>query len=58
LPPGPICNPGRVAIEAALNPLQGTEELYFVAARDGSGRHVFTRTLRDHINAKNKASKR
>ena len=58
LPPGPICNPGQVAIEAALDPLQGTEEIYFVAARDGSGGHVFTRTLRDHINAKNKAKKR
>jgi UPF0755 protein len=58
LPPGPICNPGRVAIEAALYPIEGTGELYFVAARDGSGRHIFTRTLRDHINAKNRAKRR
>lgn len=58
LPPGPICNPGKVAIEAALYPLEGTGELYFVAARDGSGRHIFTRTLRDHINAKNRGQRR
>lgn len=58
LPPGPVCNPGQVAIEAALHPLEGTGELYFVAARDGSGRHIFTRTLRDHINAKNRARRR
>ena len=58
LPPGPINNPGLVAIEAAMDPAQGSEDLYFVAARDGSGRHVFSRTLRDHINAKNAAARR
>jgi UPF0755 protein len=58
LPPGPVCNPGRVAIEAALHPIEGTGELYFVAASDGTGRHIFTRTLRDHINAKNRAKRR
>ncbi len=45
LPPGPICNPGRQAIEATLNPAK-TSDLYFVA--DGSGGHVFTATLKDH----------
>lgn len=45
LPPGPICNPGRAAIEATLNPAQ-TADLYFVA--DGSGGHVFTTNLKDH----------
>jgi UPF0755 protein len=55
LPPGPICNPGLTAIEAALDPLPDTEELYFVAAQDGSGRHLFSRTYREHVNAKRRA---
>ncbi len=45
LPPGPICNPGRQAIEATLNPAK-TSDLFFVA--DGSGGHVFTTNLKDH----------
>jgi UPF0755 protein len=50
LPPGPICSPGRGALEAALRP-EETEALYFVALGDGSGRHEFSRTLREHLNA-------
>jgi len=45
LPPTPICNPGRSAIEATLNPA-ATKDLYFVA--DGSGGHVFSETLSKH----------
>lgn len=45
LPPTPICNPGRAAIEAVLNPAD-TKELYFVA--DGNGGHTFSETLKEH----------
>ncbi|MDD2851744.1 MAG: endolytic transglycosylase MltG [Desulfuromonadaceae bacterium] len=48
LPPGPIGNPGKDAMEAAIKPAQ-TDYLYFVARQDGT--HQFSRTLAEHNKA-------
>jgi UPF0755 protein len=45
LPPGPIANPGRAAIDAVLHP-EEHKFLYFVA--DGNGGHIFSETLNEH----------
>jgi UPF0755 protein len=45
LPPGPICNPGRESLQAALYPASD-DYFYFVSKNDGS--HIFSRTLREH----------
>jgi UPF0755 protein len=50
LPPGPICSPGLASLVAAVRPLEGCEDLYFVAAGDGS--HFFTKTHEEHMKAK------
>ena len=47
LPPTPIAMAGADAIRAATQPAPG-EALYFVAVGDGSGRHVFSRSLDEH----------
>jgi UPF0755 protein len=51
LPPGPICNPGKASILAALYPAN-VDYLYFVS--QGNGSHIFSRTLNEHNRAKNK----
>lgn len=48
LPPGPIANPGRAALEAAIDPA-ATTSLYFVSRNDGS--HEFSDTLEAHNRA-------
>lgn len=45
LPPGPIANPGKSALEAAMHPAQ-SDYYYFVA--DAEGRHRFARTIEEH----------
>ncbi|HTR64532.1 MAG TPA: endolytic transglycosylase MltG [Terriglobales bacterium] len=45
LPPGPIANPGKSALEAAMHPAT-TDYFYFVA--DGSGHHRFAHSLEEH----------
>jgi UPF0755 protein len=51
LPPGPISNPGRTALEAAFHPAQ-TDYMYFVLRDPEAGRHYFSRHLSEHNQAK------
>jgi UPF0755 protein len=50
LPPGPIANPGRDSLRAALHPLE-TDDLYFVAEPGGTGAHVFSKDFAAHDKA-------
>jgi len=58
LPPGPIGNPGRGALEAAMHPAM-SDYYYFVA--DAQGHHRFARTMEEHnknVAAYRKATRR
>jgi UPF0755 protein len=45
LPPGPIANPGKSSLAAAMHPAE-TRFYYFVS--DGNGHHRFAETLEEH----------
>jgi UPF0755 protein len=48
LPPGPIANPGKDSLMAALHPAE-TEYLYFVLRPDGSNAHNFSKSISEHL---------
>jgi len=50
LPPTPICNPSLVSIMAIMEPAD-TDFLFFRAACDGTGRHIFNILYEDHLKA-------
>jgi UPF0755 protein len=52
LPPGPICNPGKASLNAALHPAQ-TGYLFFVSS--GGGCHLFSKSLAEHAAASRRA---
>jgi UPF0755 protein len=51
LPPGPISNPGMTALDAAFRPAK-TPYLYFRLTDAAAGRHHFSETLEEHIDAR------
>ncbi|MBN2050051.1 MAG: endolytic transglycosylase MltG [Spirochaetales bacterium] len=50
LPPGPIANPGYIALQAAFNPVE-SDYLYFVLQDPEAGRHYFSKNLGEHNQA-------
>jgi UPF0755 protein len=48
LPPGPICTPSAVTIDAVLNSPK-TDYIYFVAKSDFSGHHQFATSYEEHL---------
>jgi UPF0755 protein len=51
LTPGPICNPGKAALQAVLEPAK-VPYLFFVAKGDGT--HAFAVTMEEHLKNKKK----
>ena len=51
LPPGPISNPGLIALESAFYPAQ-SDALFFVVKDPSKGTHVFSRNYSDHLDAR------
>ena len=47
LPVGPIASPGKVSIEAVLNPKK-TDYIFYVLKKGGNGEHVFTDDYEEH----------
>jgi UPF0755 protein len=56
LPPGPIANPGREALDAALHPAPNVRALYFVSRNDRT--HEFSETLEAHQRAVDRYQRR
>ncbi len=52
LPPGPICNPGLLALEAAIYPLE-TDYNYFLTPK-GKSTVIYARTYEEHLQNKYK----
>jgi UPF0755 protein len=50
LPPGPICSPGTLTLNAVFRP-QDNDYLYFRLVDPGVGRHYFSKSFDDHIRA-------
>ena len=48
LPPGPISNPGRKALQAAFIP-EDNEYLFFLTKKDGTNQHAFSRDYKEHL---------
>ena len=48
LPPGPIGAPGRISIEAVVNPDENNY-FFFVTKKDNSGEHFFSKTYEEHL---------
>ncbi len=48
LPPSPIASPGRLSLEAAVNPADGDWFFYVLTEENGPGTHTFTTTIEEH----------